>query len=205
MGIWTGLPKSGLTGVAGSDPSACAVASGAGTPAPASSGRSLIGQGADQDWEAAEGPPPTSLRLLRRRGGAVGAFSDTRNTCLFIGGQKYWLITHWDTDNLDGGNNCMPSWVRLNRDWRDFVESRSTTGERQDQPEESVSLGDAPNDPFSRGVCLTQFETLLRPPCRRSRLPTRPRPLRCRNDGSQNGLRSLRFRRAGPQAQRYSV
>lgn len=85
--------------------------------------------------------PPTSLRPLRRRGGAVGAFSDTRNTCLFIGGQKYWLNTHWDTDNLDDGNNCIPNWVRLNRDWRDFVGSRSNTGERQDQPEESVSLG----------------------------------------------------------------
>ena len=45
-----------------------------------------------------------------------------RNTYLFIGDYKYWLMTHWDDIDLDG---CPDDYVlnraRLYRDRRDFV------------------------------------------------------------------------------------
>ena len=55
-----------------------------------------------------------------------------RNTYLFIGGYKYWLMTHWDEIRLDGDEEYVLNRAPLYRDRRDFVIQPGDTGKQQD-------------------------------------------------------------------------
>ncbi len=66
--------------------------------------------------------------------GVDGTFLGMRNTYLFIGNYKYWLMTHWDAVDLDDGQNYVLNRARLYRDRRDFVIQTGDTGKREDYP-----------------------------------------------------------------------
>ncbi len=66
--------------------------------------------------------------------GVDGTFFSMRNTYLFIGEYKYWLMTHWDAIDLDDGQNYVLNRARLYRDRRDFVIQAGDTGKREDYP-----------------------------------------------------------------------
>ena len=61
-------------------------------------------------------------------------FFTMRNTYLFIGGDKYWLMTHWDEIHLDGGEEYVLNRAPLYRDRRDFVIQPGDTGKQEDYP-----------------------------------------------------------------------
>ena len=56
------------------------------------------------------------------------------NTNLFIGGYKYWLMTHWDEIRLDNGEEYVLNRAPLYRDRRDFVIQPGDTGKPEDYP-----------------------------------------------------------------------
>ena len=64
----------------------------------------------------------------------AGTFFGRRNTYLFIGDYKYWLMTHWDAVDLDDEEDYVLNRARLYRDRRDFVIQRGDTGRREDYP-----------------------------------------------------------------------
>ena len=71
---------------------------------------------------------------LRDGEGVTGRFFDRRNTYLFIGEYKYWLMTHWDAVDLDDGQDYVLNRARLYRDRRDFVIQPGDTGKCEDYP-----------------------------------------------------------------------
>ena len=64
--------------------------------------------------------------------GVHGCFYRMKNTYLFIGGYKYWLMTHWD--DIEPGVNYVVNRARLYRDRRDFVVQPGDTGKSEDYP-----------------------------------------------------------------------
>ena len=71
--------------------------------------------------------------------GVVSTFFGRPNTYLFIGDYKYWLMTHWDTVNLDDGQDYVLNRARLYRDRRDFVIQTGDTGKREDYPDKPAA------------------------------------------------------------------
>ena len=71
---------------------------------------------------------------LRAGEGVECRFFAMRNTYLFLGDHKYWLMTHWDAVDLDDGQDYVLNRARLYRDRRDFVIQAGDTGEREDCP-----------------------------------------------------------------------
>ncbi len=63
--------------------------------------------------------------------GVAGTFFGWRDAYLFIGDHKYWLMTHWDAVNLDGGQDYVLNRALLYRDRRDFEIRRGDTGRRE--------------------------------------------------------------------------
>ena len=79
--------------------------------------------------------------------GVDGTFLGMRNTYLFIGNYKYWLMTHWDAVDLDDGQNYVLNRAPLYRDRRDFVIQTGDTGKREDypaKPARSIHPADSP-------------------------------------------------------------
>ncbi len=68
-------------------------------------------------------------------------FFTMRNTYLFLGDHKYWLMTHWDKVDLDDGQQYVLNRARLYRDRRDFVIQPGDTGRREDYPEKPAASG----------------------------------------------------------------
>ena len=67
--------------------------------------------------------------------GVACRFFNMRNTYLFIGDYKYWLMTHWDDVDLDGcADDYILNRARLYRDRRDFVIQPGDTGRPEDYP-----------------------------------------------------------------------
>ncbi len=64
--------------------------------------------------------------------GVSGRFFSTKNTYLFIGDYKYWLMTHWD--EIEPGINYVINRARLYRDRRDFVIQSGDMGRPEDYP-----------------------------------------------------------------------
>ncbi len=67
--------------------------------------------------------------------GVAGNFFSMSNTYLFIGGYKYWLMTHWDKLDLDDGQDYVLNRASLYRDRRDFCIQPGDTGRREDYPD----------------------------------------------------------------------
>ena len=61
-------------------------------------------------------------------------FFAMRNTYLFLGDHKYWLMTHWDEVDLGDGQDYVLNRALLYRDRRDFVIQPGDTGMREDYP-----------------------------------------------------------------------
>ena len=61
-------------------------------------------------------------------------FFAMRNTYLFLGDHKYWLMTHWDEVDLGDGQDYVLNRALLYRDRRDFVIQQGDTGMREDYP-----------------------------------------------------------------------
>ena len=67
--------------------------------------------------------------------GVACRFFNMRNTYLFIGDHKYWLMTHWDEVDLDScPDDNVLNRARLYRDRRDFVIQPGDTGRPEDYP-----------------------------------------------------------------------
>ena len=66
--------------------------------------------------------------------GVEARFFSRRNTYLFIGDHKYWLMTHWDDLDLDRADDYVLNRARLYRDRRDFIIQGGDTGRRADYP-----------------------------------------------------------------------
>ena len=66
--------------------------------------------------------------------GVAGKFFEWRNTYLFIGDHKYWLMTHWDKIDHEDGQDYVLNRALLYRDRRDFVIQTGDTGRREDYP-----------------------------------------------------------------------
>ena len=64
--------------------------------------------------------------------GVACRFFRMRNTDLFLGEHKYWLMTHWD--ELERGVNYVINRAPLYRDRRDFVIQPGDTGKAKDYP-----------------------------------------------------------------------
>jgi len=64
--------------------------------------------------------------------GVPGRFFRMKNTYLFIGDHKYWLMTHWDA--IQPGVNYVLNRARLYRDRRDFAIQPGDTGKPEDYP-----------------------------------------------------------------------
>lgn len=64
--------------------------------------------------------------------GVSGRFFSTRNTYLFVGDYKYWLMTHWD--EIEPGIDYVINRARLYRDRRDFVIQSGDSGKAEDYP-----------------------------------------------------------------------
>ena len=73
--------------------------------------------------------------------GVAGTFFGRRNTYLFIGDYKYWLMTHWDAVDLDDEQDYVLNRARLYRDRRDFVIQPGDTGKCEDYPANPVHSG----------------------------------------------------------------
>ena len=71
---------------------------------------------------------------LRAGEGVDGRFFTMHNTYLFLGGYKYWLMTHWDEIHLDDGQEYVLNRAPLYRDRRDFVIQPGDTGKAEDYP-----------------------------------------------------------------------
>ncbi|MXZ81487.1 MAG: hypothetical protein F4Z15_09060 [Gammaproteobacteria bacterium] len=71
---------------------------------------------------------------LRAGEGVEGRFLNRCNTYLFLGGYKYWLMTHWDEVDLDDGQNYVLNRAPLYRDRRDFVIQRGDSGKAECYP-----------------------------------------------------------------------
>lgn len=69
---------------------------------------------------------------FRAEEGVSGRFFGTRNTYLFIGDHKYWLMTRWD--KIEPGVDYVLNRARLYRDRRDFVIQPGDTGKPEDYP-----------------------------------------------------------------------
>ena len=78
------------------------------------------------------------IELVRARfragEGVACRFFTMDNTYLFLGGHKYWLMTHWDVIDLDDGRDYVLNRARLYRDRRDFVIQPGDTGRPEDYP-----------------------------------------------------------------------
>ena len=66
--------------------------------------------------------------------GVAGTFFGRPNTYLFIGGHKYWMMTHWDSVDLDDGQDYVLNRAPLYRDRRDFVIQGGDTGKPDHYP-----------------------------------------------------------------------
>ncbi|MCY4050859.1 MAG: hypothetical protein OXF60_05125 [Gammaproteobacteria bacterium] len=66
--------------------------------------------------------------------GVDGWFFSLGNTYLFLGGYKYWFMTHWDVIDLNDGQNYILNRAPLYRDRRDFVIQDGDTGKANDYP-----------------------------------------------------------------------
>ena len=64
--------------------------------------------------------------------GVSGRFFSTKNTYLFIGDYKYWLMTHWD--DVVPGVDYVINRARLYRDRRDFVIQSGDSGKAVEYP-----------------------------------------------------------------------
>ncbi len=64
--------------------------------------------------------------------GVTCRFFGTRNTYLFVGDYKYWLMTHWD--DIEPGGDYVINRARLYRDRRDFVVQSGDTGKPDEYP-----------------------------------------------------------------------
>ena len=64
--------------------------------------------------------------------GVSGRFFTMKNTYLFIGDYKYWLMTHWD--ELEADVEYVINRAPLYRDRRDFVIQTGDTGKPEDYP-----------------------------------------------------------------------
>ncbi len=64
--------------------------------------------------------------------GVACRFFGTKNTYLFIGEYKYWLMTQWDA--IEPGVDYVINRARLYRDRRDFVVQHGDTGKPEDYP-----------------------------------------------------------------------
>lgn len=71
---------------------------------------------------------------LRAGEGVECRFFAMRNTYLFLGGYKYWLMTHWEAINFDDDQEYVLNRAPLYRDRRDFVIQPGDTGKREDYP-----------------------------------------------------------------------
>ena len=71
---------------------------------------------------------------LRAGEGVECRFFTMRNTYLFLGGHKYWLMTHWDAVNLGDGQEYVLNRAPLYRDRRDFVIQPGDSGKPADYP-----------------------------------------------------------------------
>ena len=71
--------------------------------------------------------------------GVEGRFFAMRNTYLFLGGYKYWLMTHWDAVQLDDGQEYVLNRAPLYRDRRDFVIQPGDTGKAEDYPDKPAA------------------------------------------------------------------
>jgi len=76
-------------------------------------------------------------RWFRAGEGVAGRFFRMKNTYLFVGDHKYWLMTHWDA--IRPGVNYVLNRARLYRDRRDFVIQAGDTGKPEDYPARPVS------------------------------------------------------------------
>ena len=70
---------------------------------------------------------------FRAREGVRCRFFRMKNSYLFIGDHKYWLMTHWD--KIQPGTNYVLNRAKLYRDRRDFVIQPGDTGRPEDYPE----------------------------------------------------------------------
>ena len=75
--------------------------------------------------------------------GVPGSFFGRCNHYLFLGDHKYWLMTHWDSVDLDDGQDYVLNRARLYRDRRDFLIRPGDSGRYDDPP--------APSDRAQRG------------------------------------------------------
>ena len=75
-----------------------------------------------------------AVRARFRPGEGEGRFFDRRNTYLFVGDHKYWLMAHWDALALDRVDDYVLNRARPYRDWRDFIIQNGDTGRREDYP-----------------------------------------------------------------------
>lgn len=77
------------------------------------------------------------LEVVRQRfragEGVRCRFFRMKNSYLFIGDHKYWLMTHWD--KIQPGTNYVLNRAKLYRDRRDFVIQPGDTGRAEDYPE----------------------------------------------------------------------
>ena len=64
--------------------------------------------------------------------GVACRFFSMRNTYLFLGEHKYWLMTHWD--ELEPGVNYVINRALLYKDRRDFVIQPGDSGKREHYP-----------------------------------------------------------------------
>lgn len=72
---------------------------------------------------------------LRAGEGVECRFFTMHNTYLFLGGHKYWLMTHWDEIDLGNGQEYVLNRAPLYRDRRDFVIQPGDTGMPEDYPD----------------------------------------------------------------------
>ena len=74
-----------------------------------------------------------AVRQRFRAGEGVACrFFRMKNTYLFLGEHKYWLMTHWD--KLEPGVNYVINRALLYQDRRDFIIQRGDTGKPEDYP-----------------------------------------------------------------------
>ena len=71
--------------------------------------------------------------------GVEGRFFTRCNTYLFLGGYKYWLMTHWYAVDLDDGQDYVLNRAPLYRDRRDFVIQSGDTGKAVDYPDKPAA------------------------------------------------------------------
>ena len=71
---------------------------------------------------------------FRNGEGVTCQFFRRKNTYLFVGDYKYWLMTHWE--NLKPGVDYVLNRSHLYRDRRDFVIQKGDRGMPEDYPRE---------------------------------------------------------------------